>query len=91
VVRIEFSTGLVGLLSGVDPVETFLLRLEEEEGLAEGEKSFLNDLGDLRLQLVGKGWKFPSEHTLGNRDLTFLTAFLTKLLGERHGGVLHSV
>ena len=61
-----------------------MLRLEEEEGLAEGEKSFLNHLGDLRLQLLGKGWKFPSEQTLGNRDFTFLT----KLLGERHGCVL---
>ena len=72
----------------VDPVETFLLRLEKKQGFPKGGETFLNHLGDLRLQLLGKGWKFPSEHTLGNRDLTFLTAFLTELLGERHGGVL---
>ena len=65
-----------------------MLRLEEEEGLAEGEKSFLNHLGDLRLQLRGNAGELASQLSVDEIQFTFLTAFLTKPLGERHGCVL---
>jgi hypothetical protein len=58
--------------------------LEKKQGLPKGEETFFGHLGDLAFHLRGNAGELASQLSVDEIQLTFLT----KLLGERHGGVL---
>jgi hypothetical protein len=62
--------------------------LEKKQGLPKGEETFFGHQGDLGFHLRGNAGELASQLSVDEIQLTFLTAFLTELLGERHGGVL---